>query len=180
VERVWVVGNSGSGKTTVARELARRLDLPHLELDSVYHQAGWQPLGAEEFRDRVTSHVEGPSWVVDGNYAQVGDLLGERADTLVWIDLPRSSVMRQLAARTLSRGLRRKELWNGNRETLRSMLSRDPEKSIMLWAWRHHHVYAERYAALAARSAKSAIDVVRLRSRREVEDFLTEVGVDSR
>jgi adenylate kinase family enzyme len=44
MHRVSVVGNSGSGKTTVAAELARLIGAPHLELDSVFHQAGWVPL----------------------------------------------------------------------------------------------------------------------------------------
>lgn len=41
LERVVVVGSSGSGKTTVARVLASRLDSPHLEMDSVFHRHGW-------------------------------------------------------------------------------------------------------------------------------------------
>ena len=50
VRRVSVVGNSGSGKSTVARELAASLAVPHLELDSAFHQPGWEPLPREEFR----------------------------------------------------------------------------------------------------------------------------------
>jgi cytidylate kinase len=46
--RVVVVGNSGSGKTTFALRLAQALDLTHVELDSIYHQPGWTPLDAEE------------------------------------------------------------------------------------------------------------------------------------
>ncbi|MBT8194426.1 MAG: AAA family ATPase [Acidimicrobiia bacterium] len=38
MERIAVVGPPGSGKTTVARELADRLHLPHIELDSIFHR----------------------------------------------------------------------------------------------------------------------------------------------
>ena len=48
-----MVGNSGSGKTSLAAALADRLGIPHLELDSVFHQPGWRPLDGDEFRDRV-------------------------------------------------------------------------------------------------------------------------------
>lgn len=43
MQRISVVGNSGSGKTTVARAIAEALGVPHLELDSVFHQPDWQP-----------------------------------------------------------------------------------------------------------------------------------------
>jgi adenylate kinase family enzyme len=44
MQRVSVVGSSGSGKTTLAAQIARCLGAPHLELDSVFHQPGWEPL----------------------------------------------------------------------------------------------------------------------------------------
>jgi adenylate kinase family enzyme len=53
MRRVCVIGNSGSGKTSLAAALAGRIDAPHLVLDSVFHQADWQPLPDEEFRARV-------------------------------------------------------------------------------------------------------------------------------
>jgi len=63
VRRVSVVGNSGSGKSTLARELAASLGVPHLELDGVFHQPGWQPLSADEFQwvvtDTCLSHARG-------------------------------------------------------------------------------------------------------------------------
>jgi adenylate kinase family enzyme len=59
VRRVSVVGVSGSGKITVARELAARLSVPHIELDAVYHQPGWAALPSEEFWSRVAGLAAG-------------------------------------------------------------------------------------------------------------------------
>ena len=176
MQRVWVVGNAGSGKTTTARTLAARLAVRHVELDAIYHQAGWQPLPVEDFRRLVAERLAAPAWTVDGNYSAVADLVLARADTVVWLDLPRSAVMRQLGSRTFRRTVLRTELWNGNREPLTGWLSRDPEKSIMLWAWRNHSTYAERYASLAGRRNQPDQVVVRLRSRSEVDAFLAGVG----
>ena len=64
-----MVGNSGSGKSTLARGLAARLGVPFLELDSVYHQPGWEPLAEDEFQRLVTQRVSADGWVVDGNYS---------------------------------------------------------------------------------------------------------------
>jgi adenylate kinase family enzyme len=57
MRRVSVVGNAGSGKSTVARALAARLDVAWVELDAIYHQSGWQPLAVAEFRARVAATI---------------------------------------------------------------------------------------------------------------------------
>ena len=75
VLRVSVVGNSGSGKTTIATALSAALNAPHLELDGVFHQPGWVPLEEAEFRRRVAEFVAAPRWVADGNYSAVQDLV---------------------------------------------------------------------------------------------------------
>jgi adenylate kinase family enzyme len=129
VRRISVVGNSGSGKSTLARELAAALGVPHLELDGVFHQPGWTPLQADEFRQAVSAAVATDGWVIDGDYNAVRPLIWARADTVRWLDLPRRTVMRQVVWRTLRRGATREELWNGNRESLRNFLHLDPEKS---------------------------------------------------
>ena len=172
MQRVWVVGNSGSGKTTLAGALASRLGAPHVELDSIYHQPGWTPLPDEEFRSRAGAALSGDSWVADGNYHLLADFVG-LADTVVWIDLPRSVVMRRLFRRTLVRGLFRKELWNGNRETLKNFVRLDPEKSILRWAWTRHSFYRQRYEeAASGGGAWEGLAVVRLRTPAEVRRFV--------
>jgi adenylate kinase family enzyme len=133
VERVSVVGISGSGKSTLTRRLAERLGCPRLELDAVHHLPGWEPIGMDSFRAEVGEVVTGPRWVVDGNYrAVVPDLVWARADTVVWLDLPRRTVLRRVTWRSLRRVVRREELWNGNRETLATVLSWDPKRSVVL------------------------------------------------
>jgi len=163
-----VVGNSGSGKTTFARELAGALAIPHLELDSVFHQPGWQPLDRQVFRQRVTAFTSGPCWVVDGNYGAVRDIVWGRADTVVWLDPPRHRVMRQVIWRTLRRTATRAELWNGNREPWSNLVTFKPEESIIAWAWTRHRVYRQRYLTAQDDPANGHLAFVRLRTPREV------------
>jgi adenylate kinase family enzyme len=172
MRRVSVIGNAGSGKTTLAATLATRLDAPCLELDSVFHQAEWQPLATDEFRARVDEFTSGERWVVDGNYGRVRDLVWGRADTIVVLDLPRSVVTRQIVTRSLRRVVARTELWNGNRERWSFLLSTDPERSVIAWSITQHQVYREKYADLENDPQWSHVDIVRLRSRREIRDFL--------
>jgi adenylate kinase family enzyme len=174
VRRVSVVGNSGSGKSTLARELAACLGVPHIELDSVFHQPGWEPLPRDEFERLVAARTNEDGWVVDGNYSAVRPVVWARADTVVWLDLPKRTVMRQVAWRTVRRAVTRQELWNGNREPLANFLSWVPEKSIISWAWHNHAEYRARYGAAAADPANAHLTFIRLTSRREIAGFLAD------
>jgi len=174
VRRVSVVGNSGSGKSRLARELAASLGVPHLELDSVFHQPGWEPLAQDEFRRLVTARAGEDGWVIDGNYSAVRPIVWARADTVVWLDLPRRTVMRQVAWRTVRRAVTRQELWNGNREPLTNFLSWVPEKSVISWAWHKHAEYRARYGAAPDDPANAHLAFIRLTSRRDVARFMAD------
>ena len=172
MRRVSLVGLPGSGKTTVGRRLAGSLGVPFIELDAIFHQPGWQDLPRDEFRARITEATAVDGWVVDGNYGAVRDLLWDRADTVVWIDLPRATVMRQVVVRTLRRTLTREKLWNGNREPLSNLYRWDPMHNIIRFAWVRHGVLAERYGAAMVDPRYAGLEFIRLRSRTEVESFL--------
>jgi adenylate kinase family enzyme len=171
VRRISVVGNSGSGKTTLARALAAELGVPHLELDSVFHQPGWQPLDRAIFIQRVDEFTQAPGWVVDGNYGAVRDLIWSRADTVIWLDPPRRRVMRQVIWRTLRRMATKAELWNGNREQWRNLLG-PPEESIIAWAWTKHRTYRDKYLAAQADPANARLRFVRVRTVRQRAELL--------
>lgn len=144
-KRICVVGCSGAGKSTFSRRCAA-LGYAHLELDGVVHQADWQPLPDDQVRariDRFTSEHE--HWVVDGNYTRFRSLLWRRADTIVWLDPGRWTVSHGVVSRSLRRLVRREELWNGNRERWSEVFSTDPERSVILWAWRRFPHYREEY-----------------------------------
>ena len=170
------MGCSGSGKTTLASELARLLGSAHVELDAIYHQPGWTQLGDEEFRARVDVATEGGSWVVDGNYSAVRDVVWEKADAVVWFDLPYARVMAQVIRRTVRRTLTRQELWNGNREPFSNLWSLAPEKSIVAWTATRHGVYRSRYAACERDPQWAKLRFVRLRSQGEAHAFLAGVA----
>ena len=87
----------------------------------------------------------------------------------MWLDYPRRVVMSRVVRRTASRGLRRTELWHGNRESLRNALRWDPHRNVVRWAWTSHAPNRERYAAL---QRQSPVAVVRLRSPRAAEAWL--------
>ncbi|WP_232304044.1 AAA family ATPase [Pseudofrankia sp. DC12] len=158
-----MAGTSGSGKTTLARRVGEVLDIPHVDIDGLFHGPNWVP--RESFVDDVEAFTSQPSWATEWQYSSVRGLLADRADLVLWLDLPRSTVMRQVIGRTLRRRLRRVELWNGNYEPPLSAFFTDPDH-IVRWAWRTHHKTALRIASLRERRPELA--VVRLPSRAAV------------
>jgi adenylate kinase family enzyme len=170
MRRVVVIGTTGSGKSTLAERLAAQTGLRIIELDALYWGRDWQGAPVDLFRHRVERETRDGGWIVVGNYGQVRDLVWPAADTLIWLDLPLSLVMRRLVNRTFRRAATREELWGtGNRESfVNAFFSR---QSILLWALRTHRRNREKYSKDCAALAET-MQVVRLSSPREVERFL--------
>jgi adenylate kinase family enzyme len=165
--RVLITGTSGSGKTTLGAVLAATLTVPFLEMDAYFHGPGWTR--RPSFEADVHRFAAQPAWVTEWQYRSVQAHLAGRADSLVWLDLPRSRVMRQVIRRTLVRRLRRQELWNGNVEAPLWTIFTDREH-IVRWAWNHHAGTSVRVMELLRESP--ALPIVRLRSRDEVSRWL--------
>lgn len=165
--RVLVAGTSGAGKTTVAARIGAVLGVPHMEIDTLFHGPDWTP--RPSFEADVHRFAAAPEWVTEWQYDAVRAHLADRADLLVWLDLPRWVVIRQVVRRTLIRRLRRERLWHGNVEPpLRTFLT-DPEH-IVRWAWKTHHLSPGRVAELTRN--RPELCVVRLRDRDEVARWL--------
>jgi adenylate kinase family enzyme len=173
VSRIAVIGTTGSGKTTLARTLAERLRLTHIELDALFWGPNWTQVEPEEFQRRVRAAVarEPAGWVTDGNYrGHTAHIIWVQADAIVWLDYPIWLVYRQLFTRTTSRAVRGVELWSGNKESLRTaFLSGD---SLFVWALKSHWRHRREWEALLAEPEYEAVRVVRLRSPGARERFL--------
>jgi len=175
--RIVVVGTSGSGKTYVARGLADRLNIPYICNDAILFRENWQPNPPAARLAEFDAATCGPAWTYDGNIgalkAHEDRLILSRADTIIWIDLPRRDVMRFLLWRTIRRSWMRETLWHGNRESWRlSFASRD---SVLLWAWQTYDARRAQYQRIFADRAWSHLHRTQLTSRRAVNRLLASV-----
>jgi adenylate kinase family enzyme len=166
--RVAITGPSGSGKTTLANELARVAGLRMIEIDALHHGPNWESCGAEVLRERVEAATEGDDWVTDSTYhGMLGDLVTDRADVIVWLDLPIPLVMFRLVRRTHLRNKHKTVLWNGNVEP-----GWRESSKYLLWpalrrAFANRRDFPRRFARYA--------NVHRLRSDRDVREFVQSI-----
>ena len=77
--RIMIIGRTGSGKTTLARDIAAVLQVPHVELDSLYFGPNFSTVPESVLRERVATAIEEDRWVTDGNKRAVRDLVWPRA-----------------------------------------------------------------------------------------------------
>lgn len=177
MRRIVIVGNSGTGKSTLARELAGDLGLTHIEMDGLFHQADWTPTPADQFQRKLRDAMDAADratdgWSMCGNYSSVtGGIQVRAADTIVWLDMPRWLIMKRVTSRTVRRTIAREELWNGNREPLTNFYKWDPEENIIRWAWTQFDHYREQFSTSMADGTWDHAQVFHLRSPTEVTRF---------
>jgi adenylate kinase family enzyme len=172
-KRIVVIGTTGSGKTTLARRLAERLGVPHVELDALHWEPNWTMAPLETFRERVAQALEGEAWVIDGNYSKVRDIVWSRADTIIWLDYPFLAIFARLIRRTLRRLITREELWNGNRERWQEQFF--SRESLFLWMLRTYRRRRREYPELLQRPEYAHLSVVRLRSPKVAQKWLSSI-----
>jgi adenylate kinase family enzyme len=163
---------SGNGRTTMGRELARRLGVQFVELDALVHGPGWVETPDDVLRGMVEPIVASDGWVIDGTYKRkLGDLVLRSADVVVWLDLPMRTWLPRLIRRTTQRIRGREQLWNGNRESLRDAIW--GRESLFVWALRTHFRRRREWP-----QALSDYPVVRLRTASDVEAFLAQASTE--
>jgi adenylate kinase family enzyme len=151
--RILVYGVTGSGKTTLARQISERTGLPWHSVDDLTWQPGWVPVPDQEQRRRIAAICVGERWVLDTAYGKWLDLPLERAQLVVGLDYPRWLSLQRLIRRTAARAIDRQPVCNGNVESLRSPFSRD---WIVYWHFRSYNRKRQRMRRWAASQSTPA------------------------
>ena len=171
--RIVVVGVTGSGKTTLSRELAERFGVRHVELDSLHWEADWVEAPTDVFRERTAAATSRDGWVVDGNYGKIRDITWSRATMIVWLDYPLPLILWRLVRRILRRAITRERLWKGNRESLSQHLF--TKESLILWAIKTYNRRKREYGEALREWRSDGMEVLIFRGPRETKRWLKEL-----
>jgi len=162
-QRVHIVGAAGSGKTTLARTLARLLEVEPVELD------------LNPYADRAAL-AEADAWVVEGIFLYGIEPLLSRADTIVWLDLPRHVAQRRIVTRHLRLSIQGRNRHKGLRRltgfvrSMRHYYVKEAREPLAADDWD-----ALSRALTAERLAPYTGKVAQLRTPREVRTFLRQL-----
>ena len=180
--RVHVIGNSCSGKSTLAGRLAKALDADFVELDALNWLPGWVGLNEtdpDELERRFRHATRGDAWVVAGSYSGFSQRsFWARLETVIWLDLPMLVLLKRHLVRSWQRARSQELLWGTNVEAFwQHFLLWRKEKSLIYWIVTQHRRKRGQMLAWMANPCWSHIRFVRLKSGREAEAFARSVEV---
>lgn len=175
MNRVNVVGTSGSGKSTFARQLAERMQAPYIEMDVIHWLPDWQEKSDNQFFADLKSQLQTEYWVLDGNYNKSLEVKWQDVDTVIWLDYSFAITAYRAITRALSRCLSKQELWpgTGNVETFKqTFMSKD---SILLWTLKTFRRNRRRYLDMIAAPEYQHIKFIRIRHPKQAKRFLANI-----
>ena len=171
MQRINVIGTSGSGKSTFGKKLAAALGIPYLEMDKIFWGPDWGWPDDEVFFKKLELELQRENWLLDGNYTRTTPIKWQNVQLVIWLDYSLSRIMSRVIRRAVIRALTREELWEGtgNRESFKKLFSKD---SIVRWSWNTYHDNRKKYNAAMANKKFAHIRFIRLSGPREAEKFL--------
>ncbi|WP_214728569.1 DNA topology modulation protein [Exiguobacterium sp. s168] len=163
MRKIILIGSGGSGKSTLARAMDKKLGYPVDHLDSLLWRPNWEAVSREEQRQIQHTLTSRDTWIIDGNYGGTLDLRINAADTIIFLDLPRTLCLYRALKRT----------WR-YRKTGRPDMAVDCTEKLsfdfLKWIWRFP--IDKRPSILSTLEATSDKQIIHLTSRRAVKQFL--------
>lgn len=164
MKRIAIIGSPGLGKTTFARKLNAKTGLPLIHLDIYYHDTTKNYYHDKvAWKARVATFVQQDKWIIDGNYGATMAERFDRADTIVYFDMPRyKAIYGVLKRRGEHINKKRLEMPNGWKE--RSNLS------FLKYVWNFQKNYREPTQAML--KGLSDKEIVVIQSHAQAEEYL--------
>ena len=130
MDKIVIVGCGGAGKSTLARELGKLLNLPVFHLDAQLWKSGWVMSSREEENVLLQKIIEQKKWIIDGNYGATMPVRFAAADTIIFLDFSRWICMRRVI----------KRWWQYRGKSRPDMAQNCPERldvNFLKWIWNY-------------------------------------------
>lgn len=163
MERILIIGCGGAGKSTLARQLGEKLNIPVVHLDQLFWKPGWVERSDEEFDVILEQELEKPKWIMDGNFNRTMPKRLEKCDAVIYLDFSRFACLRGVAKRVLTNyGKVRPDMGAGCPERF--------DLVFLKWVWNFNKNKRESYYRLL--NEAEGVETIVLKNRRQVKKFL--------
>lgn len=169
MQRILIIGNAGAGKTTFAKALAKKLELPLVHLDRLYWQGNWEHLSREAFDAALQTELEKPRWIIDGNFNRTLSHRLQYCDAVFFFDLPTVTCLGGITRRVLSNYGKTRDDMGGHCVEAFDMQKLSLYRNVLKFNRQHRKDY---YALL---EKATCAEVTVFRTRRQAEDFLKSI-----
>lgn len=88
MKRRTIIGLSGAGKSTLARELGHIFNIKVYHLDRIFWERFWKGKPEETRMDILQKIVGEEQWIIEGSYFSLIEPRFEKADTIIFLDMP--------------------------------------------------------------------------------------------
>lgn len=163
MERILIIGCGGAGKSTLARILGEKLNLPVVHLDQLFWKPGWVEESREEFDRKLALELEKPRWIIDGNFDRTMPQRLKKCDTVIYLDFPRTACLIGVIKRILTTyGTVRPDMGEGCPERF--------DMEFLRWVWHYNRNKRQRNYDLLDQAPD--VQKIILKNRRGVKKFL--------
>lgn len=163
MKRIVIIGCGGAGKSTLARQLGEKLNIPVVHLDKLFWKPGWVEMSEEEFDILHDQEISRDRWIIDGNFNRTMPQRIARCDTVIYLDFSRLACLAGVAKRVLTTyGTVRPDMGEGCPERL--------DLDFLKWVWNYNKNKRQKNYQLLHEATHAQVIV--LKNRRQVKAFL--------
>lgn len=167
MNKIMIIGSGGAGKSTLARQISEKLNIPVHHLDVYLWKPNWVMTTREEQIKIQNELVQNEAWIIDGNYDGTMEIRLQEADTIIFLDVPRQICLYRAFKRMIKyRDGSRPDMQEGNKEKF--------DFAFYKWIW---NFPKKKRPTLLQRLNQLAVEkqVLVLHTSKEVDQFLTEL-----
>lgn len=138
--KIIIVGNSCSGKTTLCNKLGKQFGSPHFDLDDFHWLPNWIEREDDTMVTKVKSEIlTNEKWIVSGNYTSIlENTTWPEADLIIWLKYGKWLCLWRCLKRSLRRSINKELCCNGNYESFKHSFLTWNSENLFFWIYTHH------------------------------------------
>lgn len=162
-----IIGSGGAGKSTLARELGKKLNTEVLHLDNLLWEPNWKQVPRDRQKIIQENIVKNDQWIIDGNYGATMDIRLQSADTIIFIDISRVICIYRAIKRMFQyRNKVRPDMVEGNHERF--------DLNFYKWIW-HYPKDKKPEIIDKLNEMRNEKKIIILKSPKEVQRFIDNI-----